>query len=137
MGQYALQLLKYYGYTNVLATASSKHHATLQNLGATKLVDYKDDNAVEEIVKAGGHGQIRWILDCIGSVEGSMKPVSRIANAGAKVAVLLPFIVRDSSETEDPVYSMDTGVVEWERGVEVMGVRTHFYAKVCGNHPED
>jgi len=60
-----------------------------------------------------------------------MRPISRIAKQGAKVAVLLPVVVRDSSETEDPVYAMDMDVVDWEAGVEVKGVRTHFYAEVC------
>lgn len=84
---------------------------------------------MEDLVKEGE--KIKLVLDCIGSVEGSMKPISRIARAGAKVAVLLPFIVRDSGETEEPVYSMDPNVVDWNERVQVSGVRTHFYHEVC------
>lgn len=68
------------------------------------------------------------ILDCIASKEGSIKPISQIAKSGAKVAILLPVIVRDSSETEDPIYEMDVRkAAEWREGVETAGVRTHFY----------
>jgi NADPH:quinone reductase-like Zn-dependent oxidoreductase len=130
VGQYALQVLKYYGYTNLIATASSKHHAALRNLGATKLFDYRDGNAVEQIVQGGD--AIKLVLDCIGSLEGSMRPISRIAKKGAKVAVLLPVIVHHASETEAPVYSSEPSQgIDWEEGVQVMGVRTHFYAEVC------
>jgi NADPH:quinone reductase-like Zn-dependent oxidoreductase len=134
VGQYAIQLLKYYGYTNVIAAASSKHHAHLRSLGATKLIDYKDRNAVEQIAEAaekvGGAG-IKRILDCIGSLEGSMRPIARIAKEGTKVAVMLPVIVRDSTDAVDPIYAMDMDVADWDAGVEVRGVRTHYYAEVC------
>jgi hypothetical protein len=71
------------------------------------------------------------ILDCIASKQGSLSPISKIAKRGSTVAVLLPVIVRDSSETETPIYSMDVQAeVEWEEGVDVRGVRTHFYLDV-------
>jgi D-arabinose 1-dehydrogenase-like Zn-dependent alcohol dehydrogenase len=131
VGQYAIQLLKYYGYTNIIAAASTKHHAKLQELGANVLFDYRNHDVVEKISNAGAPGGVKKILDCIGSVEGSIRPISKIAKKGANVAILLPVIVRDSSETEDPEYAMDVKtVVNWEEGVEPKGVRTHFYLEV-------
>lgn len=138
VGQYAIQILRYYGYTNILATASKRHHAKLQSLGAKCTFDYNDPNAVSSILDVGtslsaddGKAGIPLIFDCIGSQEGSIKPISKLAKPGARVAVLLPVIVRDSSETQDPVYEMDVRkAADWEEGVDARGVRTHNYLDV-------
>lgn len=86
-------------------------------------------------------GAVDKILDCIGSKYGSIAPISEIAKSGARVGILLPVIVRDSSETEAPIYEMDVRkAAEWAKGVEVRGVRTHFYlnvsAALCGKRRE-
>jgi NADPH-dependent curcumin reductase CurA len=131
VGQFAIEILRYYGYTNVLATASSKQHENLRSLGATALFDYRDPDVVEKLARVGGAKGIPLILDCIASQQGSLAPISRIAKTGAKVAALLPIIVRDSTETEDPVYKMDAAkAVNWQPNVDVRGVRTHFYLDV-------
>jgi NADPH:quinone reductase-like Zn-dependent oxidoreductase len=131
VGQFAIQILKYYGYMHILATASTRHHEKLRALGAEDLFDYNDANVVEEILRSRNDGKIPLIFDCIGSQKGSMAPISKIANAGAKVAILLPVIIRDSSETEDPEYEMDVKVAaDWARGVDARGVRTYFYLNV-------
>ncbi|KUI66720.1 hypothetical protein VM1G_01609 [Cytospora mali] len=52
------------------------------------------------------------------------------AEKGTKVAVMLPVIKSHASSTETPVYEMDIGKVlmeQWQKGVELRGVRTHFY----------
>jgi threonine dehydrogenase-like Zn-dependent dehydrogenase len=131
VGQFAIEILRYYGYTNVLATASSKQHDKLRGLGATALFDYRDPNAVDKLAQVGGEEGIPLILDCIASQQGSLAPISRIAKSGAKVAALLPVIVRDSTDTEDPVYGMDVAkAADWHPNVDVRGVRTHFYMNV-------
>ena len=129
VGQYAIQILRYYGYRNIIATASKKHHEKLQAFGAKWTFDYNDPDIVSKVL--GSDARIPLIYDCIGSVEGSVNPISKIAKKGSKVAILLPLIVKDSSETEDPVYEMDVDkVVKWADGVEPRGVRTHFYLDV-------
>lgn len=132
VGQYALQILKWYGYTNVVATASKVHHQKLHGYGAMNCFDYKDAEIEKEILdfarSRGSTGNISYILDCIGSLEGSVKPVAKIAKTGAKVAVLLPVIIKDAAEGVKPVYEMDIGKAwHWPDGVEALGVRTHFY----------
>ncbi|KAJ4355349.1 hypothetical protein N0V95_003024 [Ascochyta clinopodiicola] len=128
VGQFAIQILRYYGYTNVLATASRKQHDNLRRLGAKALFDYNDDDVVSSLLREGGATGIPLILDCIGSKYGSIGPISQVARNGAKVAILLPVIVRDSSETEAPEYEMDVHkAADWEEGVDARGVRTHFY----------
>jgi NADPH:quinone reductase-like Zn-dependent oxidoreductase len=130
VGQFAIQILRYYGYTNVLTTASSKHHSKLLSFGAKQAFDYKNPSVVGEILDKVG-GEVKWVLDCIGSKNGSLAPLSSIVQAGARVAVLLPIVVQNSSETQDPIYEMDAGeAAAWKSGVDVRGVRTHFYMNV-------
>ena len=70
-------------------------------------------------------------MDCVGSAVGSLGHLASIAQKGAKVAVLLPVIVKDSSETSAPEYAMDPNpYARWKNGVEVREVRTHFYLEV-------
>jgi NADPH:quinone reductase-like Zn-dependent oxidoreductase len=135
VGQYAIQILRYYGYTNIFATASKKHHAKLRAFGAKRTFDYRDADVVASIVEAaaqeGTKSKIPLIIDCIGSQNGSIAPIARIAKSGAKVAILLPVVVKDSSETEDPEYEMDVmKAAAWDDGVDARGVRTHFYLDV-------
>lgn len=138
VGQFALQILKYYGYRNLIATASAKHHAYLQSLGASRVFDYKDSNVTDAILesattreKKDGDPSIPFILDCVGSKDGSLAPIAKIAQAKAIVAVLLPVIVRDATDSTAPEYSMDVQAsVEWATGVETRGVRTHLYLQV-------
>ena len=72
------------------------------------------------------------VLCCIGSQEGSVAPISKIAQNGTTVAIMLPVILKHATETDVPEYSMDASTsAKWAEGVNVRGVRTHFYWKVC------
>lgn len=131
VGQFALQILRHWGYANLLATSSPQHHRILQSFGAKQVFDYRDFNVVEQILRAAD-GHIPFVLDCIGSKYGSLAQISKIAAKGSKAAILLPVIIRDATEEEAPVYEMDVSVVaDWDDGVVVRGVRTHFYLQVC------
>ena len=136
VGQYALQVLTYYGYRNLLTTASPKHHEFLRSLGAAKMFDYRSSTVTDDIFEACtpteiGKPNIPLILDCIGSVKGTVEPIAKIAQSGCKVAVLLPLIAKDSTEETMPEYAMDVAAAApWTSGVEALGVRTHFYLQV-------
>lgn len=131
VGQFAIQILHYYGYTNILATASRKQHDKLRSLGARTLFDYNDRDVVASLLGEDHDTGIRLIYDCIGSKFGSLRPISQVAKKGAKVAVLLPIIVRDSTEVDAPEYEMDVKkAADWQEGVDARGVRTHFYLDV-------
>ena len=129
VGQYVLQILRYYGYENVVATASPSNFDIVKDSGANHVVDYKlPAQELKNQVENTSGGRVEKILDCIGSLEGSVTPISRVAEGNATVAVLLPVIIRDATEDVEPHYAMDPEkVVEWTPGVEVKGVRTHFY----------
>ena len=134
---YVLQVLRWYGYRNLIGTASAQHHEMLKGMGTRVVVDYKDPEVVEKIKKVGGEGRgsaqgptVPLMVDCIGSKENSMKPLAQVAEKGSRVAVLLPIIVKDSDHTSEalPVYAMDVmKEAPWADGVIGEGVRTHFY----------
>lgn len=141
VGQYALQVLRLWGYRNVLAVARRKHHDSLKALGATVTFDYGDEDVVDQILSSSSSNSkeedankktatIPYIIDCIGSLEGTLTPLSKIAGDGTRVAVMLPVILSHASDTEAPEYAMDVKEVtqvQWNTGVELRGVRTHFY----------
>lgn len=134
VGQYALQILKWYGYKKVLTTAGEVHHKKLEQYGAVKCFDYRDSGVEKEITEAVSSGgqnsgpSIAYILDCIGNLQGSVLPISKLAQKGAKVAILLPIVIRDATDGVKPEFEMDVEEsATWVPGVEVAGVRTHFY----------
>lgn len=128
-GQYALQILRYYDYRNIIATASPRNFELVKECGANHVVNYGSKTFKEETENAVG--KVELVLDCIGSLEGSVRPITSIVGEGAKVAILLPVIVRDATEEVEPIYEMDVRkAATWPAGVEVRGVRTHFYLDV-------
>ena len=131
-GMYGIQVLKYYGYENIIAVAGSKHHKTLKRYGAKECFDYRGEADVVEIIQKfvrQDGGDIGYIFDCIGSLDGSLRHVSRIAEAeDCKVAILLPVIVKDAAPGIKPEYEMDVNsCADWAKGVVPIGVRTHFW----------
>jgi len=132
VGQYALQVLKWYGYKKVIATASKGHHDQLRRYGASKCFDYREaavEKTILDFVDGQTHGgRLSYIYDCIGSLRGSVRPVAQLATPGTNVAILLPIIVKDAAAGVRPEYEMDVEkAADWQEGVEVVGVRTHFY----------
>lgn len=133
VGQYALQILRHWGYRKLIATGSPKNHELIKSLGASQVFDYRDPNVDKLILDA--FGTIPFILDCIGSKDGSVAPIAKIAKKGSKVAILLPVIVKAASETEEPEFEMDVSKsATWADGVDARGVRTHFYLQVRSIH---
>ena len=141
VGQYALQVLQHYGYRNLLATASARNHAALRALGAAHVFDYRDPDVAAAILAAAAGGRadgptVSLVFDCIGSKDGSLAPLAKIAQDGSTVAVLLPIILVDAADNTAPVYAMDVEKeAAWAKGVTVRGVRTHFYLEVRNDRP--
>ncbi|KAF5674067.1 zinc-dependent oxidoreductase [Fusarium heterosporum] len=133
VGIYALQVFKHWGFRNLIAVASEKQHDYLRSIGATQTFDYRKDDVVDHILKYISdipEPRLPYIIDCIGSLKGTLKPLSKLARRGSIVAVMLPVILKDATVEEEPEYEMDVSKVlvgQWADGVEVRGVRTHFY----------
>lgn len=133
VGQYALQVLRFWGYHHVLAVASETHHATLLKMGARSCFDYTQEDVVGRILGRDPEASVMpYIIDCVGSLEGTLAPLSRIAGQGTRIAIMLPVITRHATAAEAPEYEMDVSKVlaeQWKDGVQLRGVRTHFYMK--------
>ncbi|KAL1839845.1 hypothetical protein VTJ49DRAFT_1076 [Mycothermus thermophilus] len=132
VGMYVVQVLRYWGYSNVWAVAAERHHEMLKGLGARVCFDYRKAGVVEEILQyaaaaADGNGgedgpQVPFIVDCIGSRDGTLRPLSRIAEKGSRVAIMLPIINVQAAEGQRPEFEMDATKVlpgEWAEGVEL------------------
>ena len=127
VGMYTLQILNFYGYENVVTTASSVHHGRLLRYGARACFDYRDHDVLAQIRQEAAEG-IDFVLDCIGSLQGSVEPIAQLVTT-ARIAVLLPIVLQPSSPGVLPSYSLDVldlGV-SWPPSVTVSGVRTHNY----------
>ena len=129
-GQYAIQLLKLAGYTNIIATASTHNHEYLRSLGARHTIDYKSPDMVEQVIRAAD-GKVGLVMDCI-SAEGTLKRVAQVVQSNAKVALLLPVKEGDSVMTESGTawMSLPPERNPFEASVEVIGVMTFLYQQV-------
>lgn len=135
VGQFALQIFKHYGYRNLLTTGSKQHHEFLKSIGATQTFDYREANVTDAILRAAeglrSTPPVPLIIDCIGSKSGSVAPIAKIAQKGAKAAILLPVIIRDATDDVAPEYTFEVETqANWEPGVDASGVRTFFYPDV-------
>lgn len=81
-------MLKLAGYTNILATASKKHHAYLSELGATKSFDYASPTLADDIRSFVG-GSVPIAIDVV-STFGTLDAISKVIDPKGKLAVLLP-----------------------------------------------
>ncbi|KIJ66471.1 hypothetical protein HYDPIDRAFT_151001 [Hydnomerulius pinastri MD-312] len=124
-GQYAIQLLKSAGYTNVIATASSHRHDYLHSLGAKYTVDYKSPDLAEQIVRAAG-GKLDRVMDCV-SAEGTLKNISQVVGPEATVAMLLPVKAGDSVIADSMWMELPVERNPFKKTVKVIGVRTFLY----------
>ena len=139
VGQYALQILKHWGYTNVIAVASPKHQDKLLSLGARYVADYRDSAAAIDTIRSilseqDNSGSIR-AFDCVDSKTGSLIPLSKIVTKpGSTVAALLPVVVSSPApqqpETELAISFDVQGEAEWATDVKVQGVAVYAYEAV-------
>ncbi|KAE8337106.1 hypothetical protein BDV24DRAFT_177973 [Aspergillus arachidicola] len=128
VGNYAIQLLRLWGYRNVLGVARKKHHLDLARLGCRQLFDYTESSVTEQISAAAEH--IPYILDCIGHVDGTLRPLSKIAGAGSTLAVVVPIIIRHATSDVAPQLSLDPSTIlvsEWVGGVQIVPIMAFFY----------
>ncbi|KAF7310034.1 PKS-ER domain-containing protein [Mycena indigotica] len=96
-GQYAVQLLHSAGYTNVAATASSRHHEFLRALGAAHTIDYASESFTAEAAAVTGRadGKFIYVLDSI-SADGTIAKIAPLIHpSDGKVAILLPIKTGD------------------------------------------
>lgn len=127
-GQYAIQLLKFAGYTNIFATASPRHHEYLRSLGASHVFDYNNAALAAEVEAAAG-GKVSVVLDCV-TAESTIAAVSKFISPQGSVALLLP-IKEGSAVTGAPDAQMHMELLDeknpFPQTVKVIGVKTFTY----------
>ncbi|KAJ7464601.1 chaperonin 10-like protein [Mycena latifolia] len=125
-GQYALQLLHAAGYTNIVATASPKHHAFLRALGATRVVDYASPTLAADIT-AGGE-KIALALDAI-TADGTLARVAEVLSPRGTVALLLPIKEGDTVAVGEAAmhFSFPEGRNPFTPETKIAYVRTFTY----------
>lgn len=140
VGQFAVQILKHWGYTNIIATASSKHHEKIKKHGAKHVLDYQEPNAVDSILNILNTESpaipIR-AFDCVTSKSGSLQHIAKIATLpGSIVAAVLPVVIRPPSDKEGVQLSADVnGEASWVPGVQVHSVVSYTFEAVCTLFP--
>jgi NADPH:quinone reductase-like Zn-dependent oxidoreductase len=135
VGGYAVQILKHWGYRNVLVTASPKHKKHLEELGATRVFDYRSADAVgsiAETLRSGISPQPIRVFDSVDSKFGSLLPISKLAiQPGSKVATVLPVVVSAASSPAGLQLSADpSSEADWAQGVEVHAIVSYAYEAV-------
>ncbi|KAK0527925.1 Zinc-binding oxidoreductase alcohol dehydrogenase [Tilletia horrida] len=92
IGWHAIQLAKLLGL-KVLTVASSKHHATLREIGADEVYDYKDVDVVDRLKKTVQEwGNVKYGFDAVtggGTTENSVDILAETPG-GAHLCVVLP-----------------------------------------------
>ncbi|KAL7657190.1 hypothetical protein ACMYSQ_006240 [Aspergillus niger] len=134
VGQYAVQILKYWGYSNVIATASPKHHEMVKAYGAAHVFDYRDPEvtaSILDLLNSQGHQQSIRVFDCVNSKSGSLIPISKIATQpGSAVAAVLPIVISRPSEKDGLQLSFDVSTeAPWASGVKTHPVVVYDYEK--------
>lgn len=77
-GHAAIQVAKAAGFNPIFATASSKNHETLKQLGATQVFDYRDSDVIDQIrdaVRRSGK-QLTIAFDAVAAGLGVLDPPS-------------------------------------------------------------
>ncbi|KAF8217022.1 GroES-like protein [Mycena galopus ATCC 62051] len=128
-GQYTLQLLHAAGYTNIVATASAKHHPFLRSLGATHVLDYASPTLAADIARAvGGDGKVALAVDSI-SADDTIAQIAQVLRPGGSIAVLLPIKVGDAVAVGDA--GMRSAIPEdqnpFSKDTKIAYVRTFTY----------
>jgi NADPH:quinone reductase-like Zn-dependent oxidoreductase len=127
--------LKLAGYKNILATASSRHHGHLRDLGATHTFDYFSPSLIQDI-EAAASGKVPLIMDCV-TAEGTLAVTSKVISSNGTVALLLP--IKQGNKVAggvDAELAMELADDRnpFPRTVKVLGVKTFTYQTVS-DHP--
>lgn len=136
VGQSAVQILKHWGYTNVIATASPKHHERIKAYGAAHVFDYRDPNvtaSILELLASQGQSKSIRVFDTVASKYGSLIPISKIATQpGSAVVAVLPVVISTSAEKDGLKLSPDVSAeAPWASGVEIHPIVVYNYEEVC------
>ncbi|KAF8916483.1 chaperonin 10-like protein [Mucidula mucida] len=101
-GYQAVQLARLAGL-QVIATASSRNHASILSLGATACEDYKDPNIVSKLKAAAGGNPIKFAIDCVGTDGSSDRVVEAMSPGGHLISIMPASETAEASAKEKDI----------------------------------
>ncbi|KAF8216947.1 hypothetical protein K438DRAFT_1748085 [Mycena galopus ATCC 62051] len=126
-GQYTIQLLHAAGYTNIVATASAKHHQFLRSLGATHVLDYASPTLAADIARiVGGDGKVALAVDSI-SADSTIAQISQVLRPGGAIGILMPIKIGNSVIAGDVRHAIPDDQNPFSKDTKIAYVRTLFY----------
>ncbi|KAI1653135.1 GroES-like protein [Daldinia decipiens] len=102
VGSVVVQSAKLLGFT-VYATASSKHHAYIKSLGASKVFDYKDPGVEDAIIKAAKEDGLtfQYGYDAAGAIPSCHTILKALKGSGPAHLASAPRLSPDGPTTDD------------------------------------
>ncbi|KAJ7283230.1 chaperonin 10-like protein [Mycena rebaudengoi] len=115
-------------YTNILATASPKHHEFLRALGAKSVFDYNSPSLTEDIATAiGGDGKVMLALDAI-TTDRTIAKIAPLMSTKGRVGLLLPIKDGNSLAGSDQLLEeLPEGQNPLPEGTKPVYVRTFMF----------
>ncbi|RPD72435.1 GroES-like protein [Lentinus tigrinus ALCF2SS1-7] len=124
VGQYAIQVAKYSGYSPIITTASLHNEALLKSLGATAVVDRKlpASAIISEVQKLAGNKPIEYVFDAISLPDTQSLAYDVLAPGGTLLIVLfekIPVEKKKAGDNKRIVHGLGSGRVPENREVGV------------------
>ncbi|THU82644.1 NAD(P)-binding protein, partial [Dendrothele bispora CBS 962.96] len=123
VGQYAIQLLRYLGFSTIITYASSHQFTHLKSLGATDLIDRKAVSlsdlpaAVKKITSI----PVEVVYDAFGSAESQQAGYDSLADGGQMV-IVLPDEIKNKTDGDGKKVLMVKGNAQIEPSREFVKV---------------
>ncbi|KAI0696870.1 GroES-like protein [Cerioporus squamosus] len=103
VGQYAIQVAKYSGYSPIITTASLHNEALLKSLGATAVLDRKlpPSSILSEVQKLAGGKPLEYAFDAISVRDTQALAYDALAPGGTLLIVLSDAIPAEKKKAGD------------------------------------
>ena len=66
VGSYAIQIARHFGVKKIITTSSAKNHEFLRSLGATHLIDYREEDVFSRVMEITDNQGVPVALDAVG-----------------------------------------------------------------------
>ncbi|RPD59714.1 GroES-like protein [Lentinus tigrinus ALCF2SS1-6] len=124
VGQYAIQVAKYSGYSPIITTASLHNEVLLKSLGATAVVDRKlpASAIISEVQKLAGNKPIEYVFDTVSIADTQSLAYDVLAPGGTLLILLndeIPAEKKNAADNKRIVHGFGSARVSQNREVGV------------------
>ncbi|TFK82420.1 GroES-like protein [Polyporus arcularius HHB13444] len=121
VGQYAIQVAKFSGYSPIIATASPHNEGLLKSLGATAVIDRSlpASSILSEVKKITGGKPIEYVYDAISLADTLPVAYDTLAPGGTLIVVLEDKIPAEKKEADKKRVVHAFGTVQTPENREV------------------